>query len=327
MRVLFAALCLLLSSAVACAAENQSAKTAGSGFYFDTYVTFTLYGADADLISDLHQLCAHYESLLSKTQVDSDVYRLNHAGGKLVTVDPETYALLQRAKEISELTDHAFSVSIAPLSELWNFKTHTIPGDAQRIAALALVDDERIVLGQEHTVSLAPGMQIDLGGIAKGYIADQAAALTRNRCTGAILNLGGNVYCTGSKPDGSAFKVGVENPLCPDPVTPAVISITDGTVVTSGTYERYFEENGIRYHHILDPQTGSPAQTDLVSATIVSTCSMDADAFATACIVLGSERSLELLKQLRLDAILITTEGDILLTPGFETRVDYQPAS
>ena len=201
-----------------------------------------------------------------------------------------------------------------------------MPTDEERIAALPLVDDEQLTLGENNTVTLPDGMQIDLGGIAKGYIADQVAALVRGRCSGAMLNFGGNVYAVGTKPDGSAYRVGVQDPDEPNSSTPTgvmsvtnssspigVVSVIDRSVVTSGIYERGFTIDGVRYHHILSPWTGLPSDSDLASATIIAESSMDADALATACIVLGSEKALQLTQENGYPALMILRDGTVMM--------------
>ena len=196
----------------------------------------------------------------------------------------------------------------------------------ERLAALPLVDDEQLTLGENNTVTLPAGMQIDLGGIAKGYIADRVAALVRGRCSGAMLNFGGNVYAVGTKPDGSAYRVGVQDPDEPNSSTPTglmsvtnssspigVVSVIDRSVVTSGIYERGFTIDGVRYHHILSPWTGLPSDSDLASATIIAESSMDADALATACIVLGSEKALQLTQENGYPALMILRDGTVMM--------------
>ncbi|MBQ6173560.1 MAG: FAD:protein FMN transferase [Clostridia bacterium] len=292
------------------------------GFYFDTVVTVRLYDPDSRLMEDIMAACGRYENLLSKTVAGSDVDRINTAGGRPVTVDHETWEILTRAKEISERSGGAFSVTVAPLTAMWDFTegTQRMPSDAERLVALPLVDDTAIVLGPDDTVTLPEHMQIDLGGIAKGYIADRIADLVRGRCAAALLNFGGNVYCVGIKPNGQRFKVGIRDPQgTPDSVFGAV-SVADVSVVTSGVYERFFIKDGVRYHHILNPATGLPAWTDLAGVTVVDQSSMTADAAATACIVLGSEGALAFLTELGLDGLLVTNEGQILATPGFADK-------
>ncbi|MBQ7848655.1 MAG: FAD:protein FMN transferase [Clostridia bacterium] len=312
----------VLPTASAAGAE----KTTGYGWYFDTLVTLTLYGADESAMKDALAACERYEQLLSKTIEGSDVWRVNSAQGKTVTVDPETWEILRRAKEISAATDGAFSITIAPISAMWDFTkgTNRMPADAERIAALPLVDDAAIVLGEGWTVTLPENVQVDLGGIAKGYIADQLAALLRPRCMGAIISLGGNTYVVGDKPDGSLNTIGVQDPWSPVGSLEGVISTKNISAVTSGTYERGFEgPDGKWYHHILDPKTGLPAETDLVSATLLMTSSMSADALATAFIVAGSERALQLAQALNIDTVLITEDGRTLMTEGFQQKYHY----
>jgi len=316
----------LIPAAQAEETPDPNKKTTGVGFYFDTVVTLTLWGAPEDLVNEVWAECSRYEKLLSKTIQGSDVSRINNAAGQTVTVDPETWEILRRAKDISALTGGAFSITIAPVTALWTFtgvETNVIPTDDKRLSMLHLVDDQKIVLGENNTVTLPAGMQIDLGGIAKGYIADKVAELIREKAYAGIISLGGNVYTVGRKPDGSRFSVGITNPE--ETYTYKGIIYTEGcTVVTSGTYERGFNFGGVRFHHILDPKTGWPAQSDLVSATFVMDSSMTADALATACIVIGSEKALELAASQGLDAMFIKKDGSVLFTDGFEQKYNYQ---
>ena len=317
----------LLPTAIAAETPDPNKKTTGIGFYFDTVVSLSLWGAPEGLMDEIWAACARYEQLLSKTIDASDVSRINNAMGQTVTVDPETWEILRRAKEISAQTGGAFSITIAPVTALWSFTdtvTNMVPTDEARLKMLPLVDDQKIALGENNTVTLPAGMEIDLGGIAKGYIADKVADIIREKAYAGIVSLGGNVYTVGKKPDGSAFSVGIKDPHNPA-ASKAIIYTGDGTVVTSGTYERGFSFGGVRYHHILDPKTGWPSQSDLVSATFVMDSSMTADALATACIVIGSEKSLDLAKELQLDAMFIDKDGQAFFTEGFEAKYNYTP--
>lgn len=301
-------------------------KTTGSGWFFDTFVSITLFGADEGAMEDALAECARYEQMLSKTVEGSDVWRINHANGATVTVSPETWEILRRAKEINAATGGAFSITIAPISAMWDFTdgTKRMPTDEERIAALPLVDDSVIVLGEGYTVTVPAGVQIDLGGIAKGYIADQIAGLLRPRCMGAIISLGGNTYVVGDKPDGSYNTIGVQDPFSYTGNLEGVIVCKNISAVTSGTYERGFRgDDGNWYHHILDPKTGLPAETDLVSATLLMESSMSADALATAFIVVGSDRALEMAEAMGVDALFITNDGRTLTTEGFVEKYSY----
>ena len=317
----------LLPTAIAAETPDPNKKTTGIGFYFDTVVSLSLWGAPEGLMDEIWAACARYEQLLSKTIDASDVSPINNAMGQTVTVDPETWEILRRAKEISAMTDGAFSITIAPVTALWSFTdtvSNMVPTDEARLKMLPLVDDQQIALGENNTVTLPAGMEIDLGGIAKGYIADKVADIIREKAYAGIVSLGGNVYTVGKKPDGSAFSVGIKDPHNPA-ASKAIIYTGDGTVVTSGTYERGFSFGGERFHHILDPKTGWPSQSDLVSATFVMDSSMTADALATACIVIGSEKSLALAKELQLDAMFIDKDGQAFFTEGFEAKYNYTP--
>lgn len=314
LAALVMALLLLGGCSAPADTSAQVTKRSGVGFYFDTVVTATLYGAPEGTLEEIWAACQRYEQLLSKTVEGSDVWRINHAEGQTVTVAPETWSILRRAKEISSLTDGAFAVTIAPLTAMWDFTggTNRMPTEEERLAALPLVDDGAITLGEDCTVTLPAGMEIDLGGIAKGYIADQVASLVRDKATGAVLSFGGNVYVLGEKPDGTAYNVGIRDPQGDASSVIAIVTTRDRSVVTSGIYERQFTLDGVTYHHILDPADGLPSSSDLASATIISESSMDADALATACIVLGSERALSLLQQLEVDGVLVTRDGTII---------------
>lgn len=291
----------------------EPVKRSGVGFYFDTVVTVTLYGAPEGTLEEIWAACERYENLLSKTIPGSDVDRINQSAGSPVTVDPETWEIIRRAKEISAMTGGAFAVTIAPLTAMWDFTggTQRMPTDEQRTAALPLVDDSAIILGENNTVTLPEGMEIDLGGIAKGYIADKMAEMLKDKASGVILSLGGNVYVLGQKPDGTKYNVGIQDPDGNSGSVLAVVNTTDRTVVTSGIYERNFEKDGVTYHHILDPVDGLPSRSDLASATIVGTSSMDADALATACIVLGSEKALQLMRDNGIEGVLITRDRQV----------------
>lgn len=317
---LLTALCLLLSLLCsACAAPAE--PISGVGYYFDTVVTITLNGGSQELLTELWQACGRYERLLSKTVDGSDIDRINRADGATVTVDPETWAILRRAKDISAMTDGAFRVTIAPLSALWDFTggTMRMPTEQERLSALPLTDDSRLILGDNCAVTLPAGMQLDLGGIAKGYIADQLAQMVREQGASGTLNFGGNVYAVGAKDGGAPFRIGIADPRQPGQPM-AVVNVSDLSVVTSGTYERCFTKGGVTYHHILDPATGLPADTGIASATIVSASSMDADALATACVVLGREKALALLEREGYDGLLIDTQGQVETTKGFAER-------
>ena len=270
----------------------------------------------------------------------TDVMRLAQAAGKeWVELGPDTAAVLKRALEIGEATDGALDVAIGPLVKAWGVATDTphVPPQKEIDALLPLVNRQDIVLEGRKAFLKKPGMIVDLGGIAKGYAADQAVLYLKSKgVTSAIVDLGGNVYVLGSKPDGQggtrAWRIGIQDPLLDRGEMLGFVSARDTSLVTSGVYERKFtdEATGKVYHHILDPKTGWPTDNGLVSVTVVSQASMDCDGFAKV-IVLGLERGLEVLRAQGLEGIFITADKKVYVTPGLAkdfslTAKDYQLA-
>lgn len=306
-RTLILLLILLLLPVFGCSAQTVSSAV---GFACDTVVTIRAY-APQETVDDALRLVSDYERVLSKTVENSDVWKLNHAAGQPVEVNPETAELLRLAVAISADCDGALDVSIAPLSALWDFtaESPSLPdADALQNAA-ALVDYRNIVI-EGNTVTLRNGASVDLGGVAKGYIADRVAEfLKQSGVRHACINMGGNVLVFGGKPDGTAWQIGVRDPNGTPEQSEEVLSLTDGAVVTSGNYERFFELDGVRYHHILDPKTGMPVQNGLASVTILTGQSALADALSTACFVLGPEASEPLLLRYGARAIFLFTDG------------------
>lgn len=257
-----------------------------TAFVFDTVVSIEAY-APQDVADEAAELCRHYESLFSNDIATSDIARINSAGGEPVEVDPDTADVIVRALDISQRTDGLFDITVGSVSKLWDFVEGVRP------------DDDAIAEGCSHigwrgigvdgaTVTLAdPDASLDLGGIGKGYVAGKLVELLSARgCASALLDLGGDVYALGTKPDGSAWRVGVKDPDGNGAVR--TVEAHDAAVATSGTYERSFSEGGAFYHHILDPTTGMPAATDLQSATALCESPTDADALATALVLMGS---------------------------------------
>lgn len=312
-RLLAILLCaMLLLPTFGCQKETESSAV---GYICDTVVMIRAYAAQ-NTVDDAMRLAADYERVLSKTVEGSDIDRLNRAEGQPVEVQPETVALLSLAIEISEISDGAFDVTVAPYTALWDFRSDapTIP-DAALLFDASLHVDYRNIQIDGTTVTLLNGAAIDLGGIAKGYIADRIADYLKSQgVTHACINMGGNIAVFGGKPDGSPWTIGVRDPNGTPDQSEEVLTLTDGTVVTSGTYERFFMLDGVRYHHILDPKTGMPIQNGLASVTILTDRSALADALSTTCFVLGAEKSKAILDRYSARAIFLFEDG---------TRVEY----
>lgn len=304
---LLTACCLFLS---ACSSSEEPISK--QGFLLDTVIQITLYDTENEsLLDESFAICEKYEQLLSRTIASSDVSRINEANGKPVTVSDETIALIQKSLTYSELSDGAFDITIAPLSSLWDFKDQKAVPDSNDIEeARKLVDYHAIRIDGNSVTLTNPEASIDLGAIAKGYIADKIKEyLVSENVKSGLINLGGNVLTIGTKPDGSAWNIGIQKPFDEQNAAITSVHLSDESVVTSGVYERYFKQDGIIYHHILDAKTGYPYQNGLLGVTIISKESVDGDALSTTCFALGLEKGMELIRSLPdVDAIFITDD-------------------
>lgn len=291
-----------------------------TGFYFDTVIQITLYDSDdVSLLEQCFTYCETFENTISRHKENSEIARINNAGGEPVTVSDMTLELLQTGIAYGELTDGAFDITIAPLSTLWDFKNN--PGNApskDAIAdALSHVDYHNIQIDGNTVAMKDPKAAIDLGGIAKGYMADTLKKyLEEQGVKSAIINLGGNVLTIGMKPDGTSFHIGIQKPFGDGNSTITSVIADDSSVVTSGSYERYFKtEDGIICHHILDTKTGYPCETGLLGVTILSDKSVDGDALSTACFALGIEKGRALIESIDgVEALFVTEDYEIVDT-------------
>lgn len=293
---IFALLVLLLGG---CRAE-EAAPQQVQGFALDTLITVTAYGkADPAVLQGCLGLCSEYELVFSRTNEDSELYRLNAAGGG--TVSEPMREVLETALRYCALSGGRFDITMGGVSALYGFSSQTppVPTEAELAEAMTHVGYEKLVLeGNELTIT-DPGTVIDLGAIAKGYIADRMKDyLLANGVEHALLSLGGNIVCVGGKADGAPFRVGVQYPEAGSRETVAVLETADGSVVTSGVYERAFTRDGVTYHHLLSSVTGRPIANGLLSVTIVADRSVDADALSTAVFALGLEEGMALLDSL-----------------------------
>lgn len=279
-------------------AARRPRPVTGSTFAFDTYCSFTVYGDD-DALAKLTAACARYDALFNLYDEKSDIARINRSAGAPTAVDPETAAVIARALELSAQLDGLFDISIGAVSTLWNFDTKTRPSDEAIAAALPHVGWRGVHVDERSaTVTLDdPEAKLDLGGIAKGFVADRLCELVRTEteASAAAISLGGNIAYVGGKPDGSLWATGIRDPNEPGgDATVGTARTAGGTFVTSGLYERTFSEGSTTYWHILDPNTGRPVQTDVVSDTVFGSSSTAADALSTALFVAGSSRGAEI---------------------------------
>ncbi len=304
----------------------QSSIPPQTRFIMGTVCTINLYEQGTEnLYTTAFERLGELESILSANRTDTNVADINrYAGIKPVKAHSDTLAVLNRALFFAEKTNGLFDPTIGPLVSLWNIGTDeaAVPASDELQTAVKLINWRNIEINtSENTIFLLqPGMRLDLGGIAKGYAADQLVHLFQGSgVKRAIINLGGNVYAYGKKKNNNPWLVGIRNPEYDGEGEIVALSVTDKTVVTSGINERFFEKDGKRYHHILDPRTGYPVENNLLSVTIISTSSIDADALSTACFLLGVEKGIELLETLEnTDALFITTEKKIITSRNIQ---------
>lgn len=318
--LLMLVLCPLLSG---CA---RKVRTERSFFAMDTYMTITAYGADAKVLQGAEEKIREIEALLSVTKENSEISILNREGR--ARISSGTAMLLEAATVFSEITQGALDPSIYPVTKLWGFTTgeYRVPQDEEIREALQYVDWSQIRIEDqgegEVYASVPEGVMIDLGAVAKGY----AGTLLReyfaeNGVESVLLDLGGNIQAVGRKPDGSPFRIAVKDPAGDSYLGVLTLDLPDLAVVTSGAYERYFEENGKRYGHIMDPETGHPAESGLQSVTILHDDGILCDAFSTACFVLGEEKSIMLWRSLGYyEFIMVTDDGRLLVSEGNADR-------
>lgn len=303
--------------------ENAQAEASREFFAMDTYMRVSAYGADGqaeEAAVAAENEVRRLEGLLSTGLATSEIGVINANGGGAVS--PDTAYLLERSKELCEMTEGAFDISVYPLMQAWGFPTkeYRVPAEEELAELLKKTDALQVLLDEEEgIVSFGmDGMQIDLGGIAKGYASSRIMEIWRESgITSGLVSLGGNVHALGTKPDGSLWRIAVQSPHDANAYL-GILSVQDKAVITSGDYERYFEQDGVRYHHILDPATGYPAESGLVSVTIVSTDGTLADGLSTALFIMGKERTVEFWREHSeaFDVILYTEDGGLYVTEG-----------
>lgn len=319
-RVRFISFFLILSFITllcgGCSTPSDSESLKMTGIYFDTVIQIEAWGVDRETLDHCEDLCAYYENLISPFVENSEISRINQARGLPVTVSDETADLLRLGIYYGELSGGKFDITIAAASELWNFsdnKDRVLPNPLTLEEAVSHID-YRCVKIEGNTVTLTdPEARVDLGGIAKGYIADRLKDyLISSGVRHALINLGGNVQTLGGRYDGSDFRIGIQKPFSDDGTALGAVSASDSSVVSSGNYERYFEKDGTIYHHILDPDTGYPVQNDLDQVTIISDKSVDGDALSTTCYVLGLKDGMELIRSMEgIEAVFVTKDGEL----------------
>ena len=330
------ATCLLAAAALAltaCAGLEPAPQPAEANlFAMDTYMTLVAFGDGAeDALTRAAQTINQLDATLSRTREGSDVWNLNRDGS--ASVGPDTAALVDASLRYAADTGGCFDVTVAPLVEAWGITTDSprVPSQTEIDGLLKLVGSQHL-LRQNDLVTLDRGCAIDFGAIAKGYASDAVAAvLTEAGVDSATVSLGGNVYVRGTRPDGEPWSVAVQDPASDG--FACTLTLSDAFAVTSGGYQRYFTaDDGTLYQHIIDPRTGWPADSDLLSATVICDNGTRADAYSTALYVMGEKQAWQFWEshengERTFDMVLITADGRIVCTPGLAGAVTVEKGS
>ena len=328
----FTILTIILSALIitqtGCSSEVKTVSK--DNYYLDTTCTLTVYETEDGLdetianeaIDKAYELCALLDKTVSKTVEVSDIAKINSAGGQWVQVSDYTIELLHGGLKYSELSDGVFDITVGRLTDLWDFHAEepVLPDEDDLADAVKHVGYEMVQIDDNKARLTDPASKIDLGGIAKGYIGDRMAeVLENNGVTSAIVNLGGNIICIGSKPGADGFNIGVEAPFTDRTEIVGSIEVADKTLVTSGVYERMFEIDGKIYHHILDTKTGYSVDSDLNAVTLIADKgkSMDCDAMSTICLIKGYQDARKFIEsQEGVEAVFVLKNGDVKMTDG-----------
>ncbi|WP_342564739.1 FAD:protein FMN transferase [Paenibacillus sp. FSL R7-0345] len=314
-------------------AEEGGTKSLAQTFYiYDTVVNIKIFGNDATQqnMDDIQSMLERMDTQFSRTKEDGELYAVNQAAGKeAVAVSDETLDIVKQSIKYAEDMDGLYEPTIGPLVDLWAIGEggEHVPDQADIDAAKSLINYKDIIIDENaKTIKLArEGMVLDMGGIGKGYAADRIADYLKEQgLDSAMINLGGSsIIALGNKPNGSPWNIGLQDPDQSRGTQLGTIKITDEVIDASGVYERYFMQDGVRYHHILDPRTGYPSQNGLKSITIMSPNATDADALSTGVFLMGLEEGMKYLEALpeNIEAFFITDDNKIYATSGIRDRL------
>lgn len=302
-------------------AADKETEASKDLFAMDTYMTLTAYGEHAqEAVDKAAERVEALDALLSTGNENSEIYQLNQNGE--AALSEEGGYLVERALELYKKTEGAFDIAIYPVMQAWGFPTqdYHVPDDDTLKEKLALADASKVNYDKDTRKIFfdQDGMEIDLGGIAKGYTSSQIMQIYQDcGVTSGLVNLGGNVQALGCKTDGSKWRVAIQSPDDTEEYL-GILEIEDQAVITSGGYERYFEEDGVTYHHIIDPATGYPADSGLISVTIVSDDGTLADGLSTSLFIMGEEKAAQFWRENsdEFEAIMETSDGELYVTEG-----------
>ena len=332
LSLIFAIIATVIITQTACKNTKDVEPVSKEGFYLDTVCKISIYDMDGDLdkekaeaaINKAYKRCRELENTLSNTIESSEVSQINSAGGKWVTVGKDTLKVVKAGVKYGELSDGDFDITIGSVSGLWDFQSENpvVPEQSKITEALKHVNYKNIQFDGNKIRIIDPEAKLDLGGIAKGYVADELTTLLEKEgVTSAVINLGGNISTIGSKPDGSPFIIGIEKPYTDRTEIIGTTTADNQTVVTSGIYERQFQQNGKIYHHVLSSKTGYPAETQLEAVSLVAKKgrSMDIDAMSTICLMKGVDGGKAFIKKQKgVEAVFSAQGKEVAKTKGMK---------
>lgn len=332
LSLIFIIIATVIITQTACNNTKDVEPVSKEGFYLDTVCKISIYDMDGDLdkekaeaaINKAYKRCRELENTLSNTIESSEVSQINSAGGKWVTVGKDTLKVVKAGVKYGELSDGDFDITIGSVSGLWDFQSENpvVPEQSKITEALKHVNYKNIQFNGNKIRIIDPEAKLDLGGIAKGYVADELTTLLEKEgVTSAVINLGGNISTIGGKPDGSPFVIGIEKPYTDRTEIIGTTTADNQTVVTSGIYERQFQKDGKIYHHVLSSKTGYPAETQLEAVSLVAKKgrSMDIDAMSTICLMKGVDGGKAFIKKQKgVEAVFSAQGKEVAKTKGMK---------
>ncbi len=325
-------LCVLLAVSFSACSNSVATPYENEEFAMGTIIRQRIYHDNAEDISrQVIDRIRKIEDRMTINKAGGEINKLNSSAGKsFVELSEDTLFVLNKAKEISELSQGAFDITVGALVKEWDISSgnSVVPSQERIHSLLGLVDYADIIIDKSGSRAKLEntGQIVDLGGIAKGFAGDEAIKVYReNGVQSAFISLGGNIVALGGKPDGNSWKIGIRDPRGAEDSYIGIVSVKDKAIVSSGDYERFFERDGVRYHHILDPKTGYPADSGLIGTTIISDFSIDADALSTAAFVLGLEKGMDLIKKFDgVEAVFITDDKKVYITEGLKGIFEFE---
>ncbi|QZY56609.1 FAD:protein FMN transferase [Crassaminicella profunda] len=332
-NIYFCIIILLFISLLSGCSKKKEVVT-DSAYMLGTHLNISIWTEDEnkgkEVIKECFERISEIEKKMSANIKDSEVNQINNnEENRLIKVSTDTSNVLNKALEYAKISNGVFDPTIGKLVKLWGIGTENekVPQRLEIDDALKYVNYKLLKKEENNAYKLdKEGMRIDLGGIAKGYAADEVYRILKNKgVEHAVINLGGNIYTLGTRQDGQIWKIGIQDPFEPTGTYMGIVQFSDKAIVTSGNYERFFVKNNKRYHHIIDPKTGYPSENGIISSTIIANHSMDADALSTSVYILGVKKGLALVEKIEnVECIIVTKDHKVYLSSGMKGKLNIE---